>query len=75
MVSDWQPIETAPKDGTRILIATRSIDGGVQLVAWFGPACAAFYDETGDSYIDATHWMPLPSPPQDPQHGGGIGPY
>ena len=63
---DWQPIETAPTDGTTILIATRSYNGGVCMAAWVGEApFPTFMDETGDSYFDATHWMPLPPPPID----------
>ncbi len=54
----WQPIETAPKDGSRILLRAMS-----QHVGWWE-------DEndwwaTGlDSYVrNPTHWRPLPAPP------------
>lgn len=68
----WQPIETAPKDGTHI-------------IAWRAtakpPHCESMYfvpyDEDGNglwhwvqdgdspSENFPTHWMPLPPPPED----------
>lgn len=70
----WQPIETAPKDGTLIFVHFRY--KGVRAVFWESP----FYDEVdgsngvwcvdADKYgpralsgytVAATHWMPLSS--------------
>lgn len=61
----WQPIETAPKLGTEVLISAQ--DG----------ICVAFWDEEwgewtsdlrgkgcGQWAIGARHWMPLPEPPK-----------
>jgi hypothetical protein len=56
----WQPIETAPKDGTSVLLFDRD----------YGIATAAYFNGWQDSYSnfeDATHWMPLPEPPSAPE--------
>lgn len=52
---DWQPIETAPKDGTPVL-------------TWDGAECMvlAYYDDGTPDYYQPTHWMPLPHPPSNP---------
>jgi hypothetical protein len=69
-MSDWQPIETAPKDGTFVML-------------WVGgdyPAHCARFEIWKDGsagwvasnhggvwtcvqFGTATHWMPLPAPP------------
>jgi len=69
----WRPIETAPKDGSTILLAERTWGGNLVVTPgrWFE-------DEQGwwehgshptdyaDQRIDhPTHWMPLPSPPEN----------
>lgn len=69
--SGWQPIETAPKDGTEVLLAYPG--GLVKSGKWtlFG---GAYEDHWADGKrprfgSDPTHWMPLPAPPQDsPAH-------
>jgi hypothetical protein len=71
-MSEWQPIETAPKDGTRILgyDATDADDTQPQIVCWLGipdkPGWYITFDHTpcnGDVWKPPTHWMPLPQPP------------
>ncbi len=54
----WQPIETAPKDGTEILGCwLPSLVCGV--VSWgFGE-----WAEADERVRAPTHWMPLPEPP------------
>ncbi len=66
----WQPIETAPKDGTSILVVDH---GGTVREAgwwdrWYGDTSnpgwmIANCDEEYGIYVAATHWMPLPPPP------------
>ena len=71
---EWQPIETAPKDGTRILV---NFHGRVKEVFWDDPYGENMtfaiwcvdddkhgpYPLRGYSEGDDTHWMPLPEPP------------
>ena len=57
----WQPIETAPRDGTKFLGVTKS---GRMKVDWFDVTLSVsqFAHERGDNGY--THWMPLPEPPK-----------
>lgn len=53
----WQSIETAPKDGTTILLLCTS--GGI------ADGCWDLRDESWNyAYIDPTHWQPLPAAPK-----------
>ena len=61
-MSNWEPIDTAPKDMSQVL---GYLDGHVFVMWWFtyasGRACWETVD--GESEVDPTHWMPLPNPP------------
>jgi len=75
-LTNWQPIETAPRDGTWILLTGGSVDWD-----WDGDSkprvvAAQFRERNADSwqfawfdagyygeYENPTHWMPLPEPP------------
>ena len=64
-MGEWQPIETAPKDGTRVLVVER---GTVSIADWFDgngwePGACWWATDSG-SLRDVTHWMPLPEPPR-----------
>jgi hypothetical protein len=64
-VSEWQLIETAPKDGRLVLVwgarRGRPTTFCVRVVLF-----STGYWWDGDGYdIDATHWMPLPTPPSN----------
>jgi len=74
----WQPIETAPKDGTTILVWFRQ--HGAMTVCWgdrdynHTSEYAIWlvddhkhgpYPVRGYSRGDDTHWMPLPPPPTE----------
>jgi hypothetical protein len=66
-MSDWQPKESAPKDGTRILVATT--ERVIGLSFWLPASQTWWSQQTGRSMRDAfTHWMPIPAPPQEPPH-------
>lgn len=68
-MSEWQPIETAPKDGTSVLTwGCVHDDGGVHMFETPSFQLSRF-GETG--WVSAalgthepTHWMPLPEPPK-----------
>ena len=59
----WQPIETAPKDGTRVLL----FFPGFVIPVWVGDWHEGWRPEYGvrtpPIEDDPTHWMPLPAPP------------
>lgn len=62
--SEWQTMDTAPKDGTKILVVMRS---HVAMAAWGGSRPPTW--KVGSKYGPSlqflpTHWMPLPSPPR-----------
>jgi len=71
-MSKWQPIESAPRDGTRILVWGR-LDGECEDGPHPLPAYCDAADEDGGTRWLAqgletveypTHWMPLPPPPE-----------
>lgn len=65
---EWQPIETAPKDGTRILGAWPSFlkknEWFIQPVFFVCGVWLHGWDEDEDQPLKPTHWMPIPTPPQ-----------
>ncbi|MCD1644148.1 DUF551 domain-containing protein [Aurantimonas coralicida] len=58
--SDWRSIETAPNDGTEVLLW----DGACALCYWDNSL--GWLENSRDSMVSGefTHWMPLPTPPQ-----------
>ncbi|GBQ36102.1 DUF551 domain-containing protein [Acetobacter fabarum] len=56
----WRPIETAPKDGSLILVTVKHI--GCDVVSFWGTG----WRETTNGLMlrdEPTHWQPLPTPP------------
>ncbi len=63
MCSEWQPIETAPKDGRRVLVmweywSSEPFVAYFKHGRWNGEVALSECSDDGP-----THWMPLPSPP------------
>lgn len=61
-IMEWQPIETAPKDGTEIILWNKSWQSPHSgYYGWRGWEQAY---ECGPWKNQPTHWMPLPEPPK-----------
>lgn len=61
--AQWRPIKTAPKDGSWVLVWRAY--STIPFVARYDAEYAAFEDTSGDHVCRATHWMPLPSAPEE----------
>lgn len=72
---EWQPIETAPKDGT-VILAYLKVNGMVQ-AHYVSPAEMLASDDEEPRWFTTdgqelplnylTHWMPLPAAPSVPE--------
>jgi len=78
--NEWQPIETAPKDGTYIILyqpKTLTTYDVIKIGAWVnglykdetkkGWLVSFYCDDYCDNYglfIKPTHWMPIPKKPK-----------
>lgn len=67
----WQPIETAPRDGSEILIIAGTAYSPKARVGWWVGSGFAFLSRPDEFWsvgvkimLEATHWQPLPAPPQ-----------
>jgi hypothetical protein len=72
---EWQPIETAPKDGTRLLLwcvhhNAQYADDPVEFSRWAGAVIGSWTNHNGGGWTwsghagTPIHWMPLPEPPK-----------
>lgn len=68
-MNEWQPMESAPKDGSDILVCS---DDKAIVCAWWSDDFGEWrtYGVGGNQWIEPTHWMPLPDPPR---HDKGAG--
>jgi hypothetical protein len=79
-MTDWQPIESAPKDGTEVLVLYMHIktqcvfnafyaseeDGwDREDVGWWSYEHSEVSRIKLEGFMKPTHWMPLPAPPKD----------
>lgn len=77
-MTGWQPIESAPRDGTEVLVFGRFAGeiSGIHAEHEYGIAAfingasdfqgfewAAIGGDTYEVWCCPTHWMPLPAPP------------
>lgn len=76
-MSEWQPIETAPKDQT-VIVFRPTMWGGkghIGKARWetdkylkkpkpFWSSSEGWIGKTEDRHHPPTHWMPLPEPPE-----------
>jgi hypothetical protein len=69
----WQPIETAPQDGTWVLLACGSGGDGWVVAGWLDTEHGGYWHvnehwtDAHSSPIYPTHWMPYPEPPSSPE--------
>ena len=63
--SPWRGMDSAPRDGTWVLIATKSHSLGVVVAKFGSPRYPTWWNDDDNSYENATHWMPLPAPPKE----------
>lgn len=64
-MNEWQPIRTAPMDGTAVLlwpgVMTWTEEMGPS-VGWFARGLVGWV--CGSAWLKPTHWMPLPPAPE-----------
>ena len=69
--SEWQPMEVAPRDGSKIDVWTENGFRYIDVFWYAGPAypegAFVYFDSQLRDFIDvddATHWMRPPAPPR-----------
>ena len=80
-MTQWQPVETAPKDRVILIYGKPSnliLDGNFLTVFHRAAIFTAEWDDIDASFVlsggswlgpfvNPTHWMPLPDPPKEPE--------
>jgi hypothetical protein len=60
----WQPIETAPKDGTMLLVRSPDMSPYPSAAKW-SLSENRWVEYVTSDWCDPTHWMPLPAAPTE----------
>lgn len=70
---EWRDIESAPRDGSRIMVANKhgvwfaewldTYSSGAPARYWFGVMLNNHHIPAAFRYGQPTHWRPLPPPP------------
>ena len=68
---DWQPIETAPKDATILVVCAalpnnKTFAGRRDVLPVYVDDDGHFDPNPENEFWRVTHWMPLPEPPISP---------
>lgn len=58
---EWRDIDSAPKDGTEVLVTEVVYS---PFVAYWSGTFKRWSAEGSHDYCSPTHWMPLPPPPE-----------
>jgi hypothetical protein len=67
--TSWQPIETAPRDGSDILLICNTAYTPEASIGWWSADGWRHYSRPEEKWHGGvvkwfpTHWMPLPAPP------------
>lgn len=76
MTDEWRPIETAPRDGTHILMYSADAMLPRMFLAFWSLYPSEYMQANGidgewsytweaqEVEVEPTHWMPLPEPPK-----------
>jgi hypothetical protein len=83
--SEWRPIETAPKDGTKLLLTNDRHPQCLMIVGHWAqdlsgeeqPPFQGWFHWSGCGFAqlpdEPTHWQPLPNPPiKENSRGPGV---
>lgn len=62
-MSEWQPIETAPKDGEMVLLFVPLKHNGKFHMGAYRFDNGHWWTDSHTFVSNPSHWMPLPKPP------------
>ena len=62
--SQWQPIDTAPKDGTLVVVYDGDPGCPIEMARYFEDN-SGWFDDAHGFRLKPTYWQPLPEPPQE----------